>query len=323
MKFREPEHRPPVQTDLLTLGEVMGLLLAQPGVPLAAARQFELGIAGAEAGVAVGLARLGRSAALVSRLGDDALGRHVGRALLGEGVDTSAVRVVPDRPTGLLLRDAPGDRAVSVAYYRDGSAGSTLSAHDVPEDRLAAARVLHVTGITAMISHSAREAVRHAVRIARRHGVLVTFDPNVRLRLGELARWREVVTELASVADVVLTGADDARVVTDGPAADWFLERGARIVVTKDGASGAQETDGEVTVRQPVRPTREVDPVGAGDAFAAGWIDGWLAGLDASARMERAAAVASLCVGAAGDLAGLPDARTLDTELARTTDVAR
>lgn len=308
---------------VVTLGEVMALFLAEPGPGLGTATAFELQCAGAEATVAVGLARLGHRTAYLGRLGDDALGHQVRRTLRGHGVDVDGLRLVPDGPTGVLVRDAPADRPLTVQYLRSGSAASTVHADDVDPGTVRGAALLHVTGITAVLSASARAAVLHAVRLAREAGVPVSLDPNVRHRLASPQVWREVLVELAPLADIVLTGTDDAAVVTDGDPARWFLDRGATTVVVKDGTRGAWEADATGTVRQPVRPTVAVDPVGAGDAFAAGWIGGWLRGLAPADRLREAAAVASLCVGARGDLPGLPDAATLRRVLAEGGDVDR
>jgi len=308
---------------LLTTGEVMALLLATPGVPLGRADRFRLGVAGAEATVAVALARLGHRAAYAGRVGADHLGRQVVRTLRGEGVEVSALRPVAGGATGLLVRDAVVDRPLSVEYHRRDSAASLLTPEDLADDLVARCRVLHLTGITAVLSASAREAVADAAVRARAHGALVVLDPNVRLKLAPARRWSEVLNDLAGLCDVVLTGDDDARSLTDGPPADWFLERGARTVVTKGGADGAVETDGTRWWHQSARATRVVDPVGAGDAFAAGWIDGWLRGLDPAERLRSACAVASLAVGAPGDLDGLPDRALLEQVLGVHGDVDR
>lgn len=318
MRFRAADER----DRIVTVGEVMAVLLARVGEPLGEASRFDLDAAGAEATVAAAAVRLGRPATLVTQVGADALGDQVLGRLRGIGVDVVAGRH-QHSPTGMLVRDAVADRPVTVRYYRTGSAACSLSAEDIPEDLVAGAGLLHLTAITAVISDSARQAVVRAARIARAHGVPVSFDPNVRLSLAPPDRWREVVEELATLADLVLTGLDDAAVLTDGPAHPWFLDRGAGVVVTKDGARGATETDGTYSVSVPARPAVLVDPVGAGDAFAGAWLDGWLAGLRPEARMERAAAVAALCVGARGDLTGLPSRAVLERVLTAAGEVDR
>lgn len=309
--------------EMVTLGEVMALLLARPGVPLEAASTFDLGYAGAEATVAVGLARLGHRTAYIGRLGDDALGRQVLRSLRGEGVQTDALRLDADAPTGLLVRDAPGDRPVTVLYHRSTSAARRLTPEDVPADLVRNARVLHLTGITAACSDSAHAAMLTAIEVARAAGVTICLDPNVRLSLAAPARWRGLLEELSPLVDVVMPGMDDARAVTDGDPAAWFLDRGVQTVVVKDGPHGAWETDGKRRWSQQVRPTTLVDPVGAGDAFAAGWLSALLRDRGPAERLHEAATIASFVVATHGDTLGLPTRATMNSVLQGEGDVQR
>lgn len=300
-------------TDVVTLGEAMLLLLAEGATPLAAAARFERSVAGAEATVAVGLARLGHDVAYAGRVGDDPFGDAVRATLRAEGVDVAALRTDPDRPTGLLLRDAPAGRPVTVAYRRDGSAGSALGVDDVPA--LAGTRYVHVTGLTAMLSASAADAVDAVVRDARAAGAHVVWDPNVRRRLGGEEAWREVADRVLDDVGTALVGADELAWVTGTDDVDDAVARlharGVGTVVVKDGARGALADDGHRRVHRPARPVPVVDPVGAGDAFAAGWLSARLDGLDLDAALDRATAVASCVVAARTDLDGLPRRRDL------------
>lgn len=294
---------------VITFGEAMVVLHGLPGVPLTETTTFTRTVAGAEANVAVGLARLGHDAAWFGRTGNDPFGEVVLRTLRGEGVDVSRATVDPEAPTGLLVRDCHGARRVSVAYYRAGSAGSRLDPSDVDADWLADAEVLHITGITPALSASAHEATHRAVSAARAAGVTVSFDPNIRLKLAGPERWRELLRPLAALADVVLTGDDEAELIsgrTGDAAADWFLEQGAALVVVKRGSLGATATDGATRWTVPTWPVVALDTVGAGDAFAAGFLSGRLHGRDVEASLGLAARVAALVVAAPGDQAGLP-----------------
>lgn len=309
--------------ELATVGEVMGLLLAPDHLPLDRATTMQASYAGAEATVAVGLARLGHRVHLTARLGDDGFGRRIRRELRGEGVDIASISEDPDRPTGLLLRDATANRPVSVEYRRAGSAASALSPDDLDPTAIGSARVLHLTGITGALSASAFDTVVRAAEVARTAGVTVCLDPNVRRRLASPARWAEILERLAPLADIVLTGADDAAVVTTDDPAAWFLDRGAHTVVVKDGARGSWESGPDGYHRQPAFDVVAADPVGAGDAFAAGWLSAYLSGGAPAERLRTGAAVAACAVAVTGDVTGLPDARTLDAILHQHADVAR
>lgn len=313
--------------EVVTGGEAMILLLAGHDVPLPAARQFESMIAGAESNVAVGLARLGHRVAFFGRVGADVFGERIRQELRGEGVDVSELHTDPERPTGLLFRDTVVGSPITVHYARSGSAATATSTADVPRGLIEEARALHVTGITAALSDGAFRATLEAMRFARKAGAQVSLDPNVRLRLAGPARWAELIDALAREADVVMTGADEAEHFAPGvdPVA-WFGERGVLTVVLKQGADGATEHDlagaGQVA-RQPARTVPLVDPVGAGDAFDAGWLSGWLRGLAPAERLREACAVASLVVATRGDSTGLPTARLRDRVLTEGADVER
>jgi 2-dehydro-3-deoxygluconokinase len=314
--------------EVVTGGEAMILLLAGGDVPLPSARQFEAMIAGAESNVAIALARLGHRVGYFGRVGADVFGQRIRRELRGEGVDVSALVTDPDRPTGLMFRDTVRASPITVHYSRSGSAATALVPDDVPRALVEQARLLHVTGITAALSETAFSATVEAMRIARRAGVRVSLDPNVRLRLADPPRWAELIDTLAREADVVMTGADEAAHFAPGvDPVPWFAERGVTTVVMKHGELGAAEHDltsePPRKVSQPARAVPLVDPVGAGDAFDAGWLSGWLRGLDVEGRLREACAVASLVVATRGDSTGLPEAAIRDRVLAEGSDVER
>jgi 2-dehydro-3-deoxygluconokinase len=293
-------------TEVVTFGETMALLLAEPGVPLTEATTFRRTVAGSESNVAIGLARLGHSVGWFGRVGADAFGTVVRRAIAGEGVDTSRVRTDPDAPTGLLVRDAHTERSVDVLYFRSGSAGSRLAPEDVDPAYIERAQLLHFTGITPVLSDSARAATERAVEIAVANGVPISFDPNIRRRLADPARARAVLMPLAERADIVLAGTDEAALLTGKPDATGFLAIGAKLVVLKDGANGSLATDGDSTWQQPAVNVTVADPVGAGDGYAAGFLSAWLAGLDVPGCLRRGAAVSAQAVQVVGDVEGLP-----------------
>lgn len=313
--------------EVVTGGEAMVLLLATGDVNLAAARSFAAEVAGAESNVAIALARLGHRVAFYGRVGDDVFGHRIRTELRGEGVDVSALVIDNERPTGLLFRDSVQGAPLTVVYRRSGSAATSLSPMDLPETAIVSARALHVTGITAALSESAYLATVMAMRLAREAGVLVTFDPNLRLRLASTERWQQIVDELARHCDVVLTGAEEAEVFCPGQdAVGWLAARGVQTVVVKHGAEGASEHDTAPaggSWHEPARTVPVVDPVGAGDAFDAAWLSARLRGASPQRRLREACAVASVVVASRGDSAGLPDARLREALLSQGPDVQR
>ncbi|HEX9999392.1 MAG TPA: sugar kinase, partial [Actinoplanes sp.] len=202
-------------TDLVTLGEAM--LVVRGCVPgrLAAGAPAVLSFAGAEATVAIGMCRLGHSAAWLGRVGADSAGDLVLDAMRGAGVDVTGATRDPDRPTGLLLRHQRTADRVVVDYYRDGSAGSRLATWQLPPGIIESARMLHVTGITPALGGSATEAVHDAIRRARAAGVPVSLDVNYRSRLWAAECAAPVLRDLARQADLVFAGVAEAMLVAD------------------------------------------------------------------------------------------------------------
>jgi 2-dehydro-3-deoxygluconokinase len=312
-------------TDVVTLGECLVSLVATRPGPLAEAAGFDRFVAGAEANVAVGLARLGCDAAYVGRVGNDGFGEAIRRHLRGEGVDTSRLTTDPDAPTGVMVRERPGLVPAQVLYLRRGSAGSRLTGDDVDTAAAAGtfqdARWLHVTGITPAISATARAATERAVAIGRDSGLTISLDLNLRRRLWSDETAAPVLRALAAQVDV-LFGSDDELAVVAGVAqgpdgagdpvalARACLDVGPRVVVAKLGANGATVVarDEVEPIHRPAVPLATVvDPVGAGDAFCSGFIAARLDGADLVEALEIANACGAAAAAALGDQTGLPD----------------
>ena len=302
--------------EVIAVGEPLVALLAVGSGPLADVEAFSRHVAGAEANVAVGLARLDRQALFVGRVGDDGFGRTIVRRLRGEGVDVSGVVVDPERRTGLLVRERRALGPSEVLYYRQGSAGSALGPSDV--DAVAAAfvgaRWLHLTGITPALSDGAHGAVLRAIELARANDVLISFDINLRRRLWSDEEAAERLHPIAVGADVVFGDADELAVVArvaptaDGlEAARTLQAAGSGSVVVKRGAAGATLVGQGMPVdAAAVTVARVVDPVGAGDAYCAGYLAALLERLDAATALRWGNACAAAALSAEGDLIGLP-----------------
>jgi 2-dehydro-3-deoxygluconokinase len=289
---------------LFTFGETMGLVAADDIGPLEYARSFSLRIGGAESNVAVGVARLGGTATWLGRVGPDATGDLIERRLRAEGVRTRAIR--DEAFTGLMVRHRRTGAVTHVDYHRAGSAGSRLVTTDIPVTELQAAAILHVTGITPALSDTARAAVFHAVETARAAGVPVSVDVNYRSKLWSRFDAAPVLRDLVSRADVVFSGPDEAALfLGDEPPLEGLAALGPAEVVVKDGARGCTALiDGERHA-VPALPVTVVDPVGAGDAFVAGYLAERMAGAGPAARLRTAIAAGAFAVTVPGDCEGL------------------
>jgi len=246
--------------------------------PLARGERWTTYAAGAESNVAAGVAALGLSAGWIGRVGADAFGRAVLDELTGLGVDCSRAEVDEARPTGLMFKGAVEGERCEIEYRRAGSAGSALVADDLDEGSIASARAVHVTGITACLSESAGLAAVRAFELARG---LRSFDLNIRPQL-----WRDDLAPLArrlvSMSDVCFCGLADAELLIGASGAERCAEAlaalGPATVVLTLGSRGALALeDGRVARAAPVAAD-VVDPVGAGDAFAAGFLAARLRG---------------------------------------------
>lgn len=287
----------------------MVLVPETPG-PLEHARTFHRSLAGAEWNVAVALASAGSRAAVVSRVGDDGFGRFLRNELTQHGVDATAVETDPDAPTGLYVKELTIDGAGAVQsamhYYRSGSAGSRLSPeslHTAEAERvLGEAALVHTTGITPALSSSARAAQDEL--FADRGDRLVSFDVNWRPRLwaGREDEARAVLAGYLSAADVGQCSAQDAEAVfgTGDPDRLRALFPAPRhLVITRD--DGATAFDGAERTDAPVPRATVVETVGAGDAFAAGFLAGVTAGLSLGGCVARANRIATRALGSTRD----------------------
>ena len=313
--------------EVVSLGEMMVMLVADETGPLRSAASFHKHVAGSEANVAIGLARLGHRPGWISRLGDDEFGAYIRNFLRGEGVDVSQVILDPDHPTGVAFKERRELGARRVIYYRRGSAASYLRPEDLNPDYFAGARFFHTSGINPALSPSAHETVRAAIQLAHQAGATVTFDPNVRLRLWDAATFRKTIREIIPTCDIVLPGQDEAEILTGETdpilAARAILALGTRMVIVKVGAEGSIAVTEEGIVRTPaLRLERIVDPVGAGDGFAAGFLSGQLRGLGLAESLRLGNLVGAAAMTVSGDVEGLPTWEEVQA-LESARDVAR
>ncbi len=300
-----------MQWDVLSFGETMIRLSVPLGERLETAGSLEVRIGGAESNVAVALARLGRRAAWCSVLPQNPLGRRIAGELRWHGVDISPVRWVERGRVGVYFLDTGAPpRPTQVLYDRAGSAIATADPDSIDPSIVEAARLLHLTGITPALSPTCREIARRLVERARQLGVPVCFDVNYRSLLWTPAEAAEALAPFCRAATVLICGRSDAATIwgLDGAAEDvlaGLVERFHALVTVLtlgDGGALAQMADG-YRVQAPSVPATLVDRVGAGDAFAAGFLHGYLDGEDIARGLRYGVALAALKLTLQGDLA--------------------
>jgi 2-dehydro-3-deoxygluconokinase len=294
------------QYDVVTFGETM-LRFTPPDLKrLEQATSVEIEVGGTESNLAIGLARLGLKVLWFSRLTANPLGRIIARTIAGHGVDTSRIVWTEEDRVGLyFLEEGKPPRGSRVIYDRRQSAISQMCPEELPEDLFHpdGARLLHLTGITPALGPRIAATAQHALHLAKRAGWLVSFDINYRRQLWEPTTACQGCAPFARVADILFVPRGDACELFDiDPALQperilaGVVERypQATVVLTlgKDGAM-ACEPQGEI-LRQPAFPAQEVERLGGGDAFAAGFLYGYLTTAESRDRLPQA-----LCWGAA------------------------
>jgi 2-dehydro-3-deoxygluconokinase len=292
-----------------TIGETMALMRSREIGSLRHVSDLVIGVGGAESNVAIGLRRLGIDTKWLGRVGDDPLGERVTREIRAEGVEVHGV-IDPDAPTGLMLKERPTVNSTAVFYYRSGSAGSRIQPDDLPSDWIEDVELLHVSGITALLSDNARDCVLAAISRAQSAGVRVSFDVNYRSTLSPSDIAGPLLRKIAENADLVFGGTDELQLLfPDGDAAEAAqrLLRGRCLeVVEKKSADGAAVYWGEEVLESRGFTVDVVDTVGAGDAFVAGYLSGVLLGLDLPARLLRANACGAMLCMTPGDWESSP-----------------
>jgi 2-dehydro-3-deoxygluconokinase len=297
-----------INLDVLCVGETMAVVTPAHAEPLREAEQCLLGFGGAESNVAAHLAEFGYRAGWASRLGEDPFGERILAGLAARGVDVSLVARGSASPTGVYFKDPDLGHGARTLYYRAGSAASRMAPDDSREWPLEQTGWIHTSGINAALSSSCSALTQHLLMQARSTGYKVSFDVNYRPALWNVDVAGPRLLELAGLATVVLVGLDEAETLWGCTTAEEVsaLLPGPRHLVIKDSATEAVEF-----VREHNRPERVwtvpahridvVEPVGAGDAFAAGYLAGLLRGDKPEERLALGHSFAAWTLGTRAD----------------------
>ena len=289
--------------DLVALGEVM-LRLAPPSPQrLEQATSLDVQIGGAEANVAAACARLGLRTALISAVpAEHAWGDRTVREMTGHGVDCSGVLRRPGSRLGLyFLEYGAAPRPVRVLYDRRDSALSQLVPEEVDWGLVRRARMVHLSGITAALGPRLRDVLRRACDEAEGAGVTISLDVNYRSRLWSAKEARTFLLEIFPRLHYLFIGADDAATVFDLAGSPEETLDALRALAPRAttaltlGEAGSAVRAGEVTVRpSKLYDVTVVDRLGAGDAYAAGFLWATLEGRPAQEAVDAATALAAL-----------------------------
>jgi 2-dehydro-3-deoxygluconokinase len=291
--------------DVAALGEAMvEFNQTRPGDP-----QFLQGFGGDTSNAIIAAARAGARTTYLTRLGQDTFGDALMALWQREGVDTSGVERDVKAPTGIYFV-SHGPQGHEFSYLRSGSAASGMTPQWLPRGLIAAAKILHVSGVSLAISPTARETVFEAMRHARRAGTLVSLDSNLRLKLWSLEEARAGITQAMGLCDLFLPSIDDVNVLSDHvePDAliDWSHSLGAKQVALKLGAQGALVSDGSRRERIAPHRVQLVDATGAGDCFCGNLLARMALGDSIFEAARYANAAAAIAVQGFGAVVPLP-----------------
>lgn len=296
---------------VVTLGEAMVVMDPLSRGRLRHVNTFEKHVGGAELNVAVALGRLGHRSGWAGLLGDDEFGKQILSFTSGEEVDVSRAHLVPGATTGLYFKERGSLGQLKAYYYRTGSAASGMRFEELDLDYLLSGEVLHLTGITPTLSESCQDLVERLLKAANECGKLVSFDANVRWRLFRGRDPREVYEPLVERADLLFLSDEEAELLLGGSDPDTIRQsqKGmrAQAIILHEAAGGFVVGD-DILVEKEGYTAEVVDAVGAGDAFVAGFLSGWLRRWT----MEDCLGLANACGACAVSMPG--DAESMPTE---------
>lgn len=267
--------------DVMTLGELLvDFVPTISGVSLSEASVFQKAPGGAPANVAVGLARLGVSSGFMGQVGDDAFGHFLAQTLEEARVDVSALRFSDRAHTALAFVSLHADGERDFMFYRHPSADMLYIRADVDADAdaIRAAEVFHYGSIS-LIDEPSRGATLHAIDIARDAGLLISYDPNLRLNLWSDAETAKSgimtglrLAQIVKVSEdelIFLSGRDD---LLTGACKLWQPDM--RLLITTRGRAGCVYFTPDFSGEVPGFEVETVDTTGSGDGFVAGLLKG-------------------------------------------------
>ncbi len=262
-------------SEIACLGEVLiDMFSTKVGVPLEKAPGFLPIPGGAPANVAIGLAKLGVDSALVSKVGDDPFGKLLRGVLVQNRVDISQVKVDEGSRTTLAFISIREDGERDFCFYRNPGADMMLTAEEISEEFIKSARIFHYGSIS-MISDPGYSATLRALEYARKYGLLVSYDPNLRLSLWNSEHQaKKRIIEGLSNSDLVKLNTEELEFITGisdpEQRIDALLKYGVKMVFVTWGDKGSFFNNGRACGFVEGYKVRTVDTTGCGDSFTSG-----------------------------------------------------
>lgn len=298
--------------DVITIGDAMITLNPSSTGPMRFVPSFDRKVGGAELNLAIGCARLGLNTGWISRLGNDEFGKYIFNFVRGEGINVSEVKLVDGYPTSLNFKEILEDGSGKTFYYRSNSPTTTLTEESLVESYFENTKLLHITGVFIAIEKEKNlRVIKEAIKLAKKHGLLISFDPNIRLKLWSKEEAKMTLSEILPNVDILLTGVDEAELLLGVSEPKKIIDESKKLGISyigiKQGENGSVGYhSGKYIEAPPVKPKKVVDTVGAGDGFDAGFIYGVLNGWSLEKTLHFANTIGSMVVSVSGDNEGLP-----------------
>ena len=314
--------------DIICIGRAgVDLYGEQVGGRLEDMRSFAKYVGGSPANIAIGTARLGLKSALLTRVGDEHMGRFIRETMVAEGVDTQRVVTDPDRLTALAILGIQDEHHFPLIFYRENCADMALCADDVETDFIAQARAVLVSG-THLSTASVAAASHKAMKLARSQGSRVVLDIDYRPNLWSLAGHGDGAARFIANQDVslqlqkyladcdMIVGTEEEFQIAGGTDDTLSALRKVReltdaILICKRGAMGCTVFEAVVDgwqsgIAAAGYKVEVFNVLGAGDAFMAGLLRGWLRGEDWRTTCAYANACGAFAVSRHGCAPALP-----------------
>lgn len=308
--------------DIITIGEILveiltkevGQELSSPGILLGPYPSGAPAICIDQAG------RMGVNAAIIAKIGNDDFGKLNLERLQHDGVDVSHVIKTDDNTTGVAFNTYFPNGERKFLFHFTHAACGELSSKDIPEAAICNSKYLHIMGCSITGSPSMGEAIISAVRLARKNGVKISFDPNIRPELLHKTIL-DYYEEILDCCDILLTGKSELKLLFDGnweKAVKELLHSKDRTIVIKDGSRGTCLYNRKEAFSIATYPAIEVDPTGAGDCFDATFLSMLCLNSDYRTAVHYANAAGSFAVSKAGPMEGNTSKAALDQFLSVT-----
>ncbi|MCM1252089.1 MAG: sugar kinase [Clostridium sp.] len=303
-------------SEIITIGETMAAFTPKSTGYLHYIKDYELRIAGAESNLAIGVCKLGHSASWVSRLGKDEFGYFVNNSIRAEGVDTRYVCFDEKHRTGVMFKQVLQGKETSVFYYRENSAASFMQPKDLQPEMFTGGKILHLTGITPVLSPDCEKVTEQAVCMGSEAGLKLSFDPNIRRKLWKDKDYTGLLRKIMDKTAILMLGLEEAEALyhtteKERIAEAFFAQDCAEYLAIKDGANGAYVADREQGYDILPYPCKPIDPIGAGDAFNAGFLCALLEKRSVKEAGKMAAVAGALATESYGDIEGYPTAESM------------